>query len=110
MAQLVSDMLTPSGVDVEVCALGEDLFKSPNLRAFTALILDLSLPDTDGFDMMDKLSSEASGMEVVLMSGHDLPVVRAAKIYGNGVGLQMRGALTKPFARDELLIALGLPQ
>jgi hypothetical protein len=43
------------------------------------------------------------------MSGHDLAVVRAAKIYGNGIGLQMRGALTKPFTKYELFKALGLP-
>jgi hypothetical protein len=42
------------------------------------------------------------------MSGHQLATVRAAQIYGNGVGLKMRGALTKPFSRDALLVTLGL--
>lgn len=109
MAQLVGDMLMSGGAEVEVFMRGADLFKSTNLLAFTAIVLDLSLPDTDGFDLMDRLAAEARGMSVVLMSGHDLPVLRAARLYGNGLGLQVRGALTKPFARDELLIALGVP-
>jgi CheY-like chemotaxis protein len=82
--------------------------KSPNLQWFKAVILDLSLPDIDGFELMNTLAADAEGMPMVLMSGHDLAVVRAAKIYGNGLGLRVRGALTKPFTRDQLFAALGL--
>jgi two-component system OmpR family response regulator len=109
MAQLVSDMLASGGADVEVFTLGTDLLKNRDLLKFKAIILDLSLPDIEGFDLMDELASRNSGLSVVLMSGHDLAVVRAAKIYGNGIGLQMRGALTKPFTKYELFKALGLP-
>ena len=109
MAELVSDMLTSGGVDFEVFALGKDLFKRSNLHEFQAIILDLSLPDIDGFDLMERLAAEISGMSMVLMSGHDLSVVRAAKIFGNGIGLRVRGAITKPFTQAELFAALGLP-
>jgi CheY-like chemotaxis protein len=108
MAELVSDMLASSGVEVEVFMLGTGLLKSANLHQFKAIVLDLSLPDIDGFDLMDNLAEHAAGMSVVLMSGHDLATVRAAKIYGNGIGLKMRGALTKPFTKVELFAALGL--
>jgi FixJ family two-component response regulator len=70
--------------------------------------LDLSLPDVDGFELMDQLAAQRVGMSLVLMSGHSLATVRAAKIYGNGIGLKVRGALTKPFSRTELFAALGL--
>ena len=108
MAELVSDMLSSADVDVEVFPLGSALLKSPNLQWFKAIILDLTLPDIDGFELMNTLAADAEGMPMVLMSGHDLAVVRAAKIYGNGLGLRVRGALTKPFTRDELFTALGL--
>jgi FixJ family two-component response regulator len=108
MAELVCDMLAALGVDVELFSLGKDLFKSKNFLKFKIVILDLSLPDIDGFDMMERLASECIGMSLVLISGHDLGVVRAAKIYGNGLGLRVRGALTKPFAREQLFAALGL--
>ena len=108
MAELVRDMLSSAGVAVEVFALGAELLQCAHLRAFKAILLDLSLPDIDGFDLMDKLAEDSIGMSVVLMSGHDLATLRGAKLYGNGIGLNMRGALTKPFTRDELLAALGL--
>ena len=108
MAQLVSDMLISAGADVEVFALGAELLKCAHLLQFKAIVLDLSLPDIDGFDLMDHLAEDTIGMSVVLMSGHGLSTVRAAKIYGNGIGLAMRGALTKPFTKDELFAALGL--
>jgi DNA-binding response OmpR family regulator len=108
MAELVSDMLSSGGVNFEVFHRGSDFLKSANLKEFTAVILDLSLPDIDGFDLMERLATEAGGMPMVLMSGHDLAVLRAAKIYGNGIGLNVRGVLTKPFTREELFISLGL--
>jgi FixJ family two-component response regulator len=108
MSELVCDMLASLGVDVEAFSLGNKLFKSPNLAKFSVVILDLSLPDIDGFDMMERLAVESMGMPIVLISGHDLSVVRAAKIYGNGLGLRVRGALTKPFTKEELSVALGL--
>jgi two-component system OmpR family response regulator len=109
MAELVSDMLLSVGADVEVFHLGADLFKRANLQQFSAIVLDLSLPDMDGFEIMDQLATDSHAISILLMSGHDLAVVRAAKIYGNGLGLNVRGTLTKPFSRDELLTALGLP-
>jgi len=108
MAELVSDMLGGADVDVEVFSLGSRFLKSPNLTRFTAIILDLSLPDIDGFELMERLATEAPGMSMVLMSGHDLVVLRTAKILGNGLGLRVRGALAKPFTRDQLFAALGL--
>jgi FixJ family two-component response regulator len=108
MADLVCDMLSTFGVEAEVFSLGNDFLKSQNLSKYKIVILDLSLPDIDGFDIMEKLASEFIGMSLVLISGHDLAVVRAAKVLGNGLGLRVRGALTKPFTRDELSLALGL--
>jgi FixJ family two-component response regulator len=110
MAQLVSDMLSSGGVDVELFMLGADLLKHSDLCKFKSIILDLSLPDIDGFELMDVLAAQSPGMSIVLMSGHALATVRAAKIYGNGIGLNVRSALTKPFTSDELFAALGLPR
>jgi CheY-like chemotaxis protein len=108
MAQLVGDMLTSGGVDVEVFSLGSDFLKRQRHKNFKAFILDLSLPDIDGFEVMDKLADDFIGISIVLMTGHDLAVLRAAKIYGNGLGLKIRGTLTKPFSREQLFSALGL--
>jgi FixJ family two-component response regulator len=72
MAELVSEMLTSAGsdVEVEVFSLGQHLLKSKNLKNFKAVIMDLSLPDIDGFDLMEQLAVDNKGLAVVLMSGH----------------------------------------
>jgi DNA-binding response OmpR family regulator len=108
VAQLVGDMLASAAVDVTAFDCGADLLRSASLLKFKTIILDLSLPDIDGFDLMDRLTVQAVGISLVLMSGRDLSILRAAKIYGNGIGLNVRSALTKPFSKDELFAALGL--
>jgi FixJ family two-component response regulator len=112
MSQLVSDMLTSVDVnvdvDVEVFLLGTDFLQSLNLLKFKTIILDLSLPDIDGFEIMDRLAAEAIGISVLLISGHKSATIDAARIYGRGIGLNMLGALSKPFTRNELFSGLGL--
>lgn len=109
MAELVADMLSTSDVDVEVFPLAADFFKSSNLPNFKAIVLDLSLPDMEGFEVMDKLASIGTSSSILVMSGHDHAIVAASKIYGRGIGLKMQAALTKPFTRTELLAALDWP-
>ncbi len=110
MSQLVSDMLTSVdvNVDVDVFLLGTDFLQSLNLLKFKTIILDLSLPDIDGFEIMDRLAAEAIGISVLLISGHKSATIDAARIYGRGIGLNMLGALSKPFTRNELFSGLGL--
>jgi hypothetical protein len=107
MAQLVSDMLGSVHVSVEVFSLGAELLQSANLLKFKSIILDLSLPDIDGFDLMDKLAQKCAGMPIVLISGHDDVILRAARIYGEARGLNMLATLGKPFTRGDLLSVLG---
>ena len=107
MAQLVSDMLGSVHVSVEVFSLGAELLQSANLLKFKSIILDLSLPDIDGFDLMDKLAQKCAGMSIVLISGHDDVILRAARIYGEARGLNMLATLGKPFTRGDLLSVLG---
>jgi FixJ family two-component response regulator len=108
MAQLVSDMLATAHVTVEVFLTGRELLKSANLLAFKGVILDLSLPDMDGFDLLGQLAEKTVGVPIVLMSGHDIATLSAAHMYGEAHGLKMLGALQKPFMRRDLLSILGL--
>lgn len=102
MAQLVSDMLLSSVVGVEVFSGGAALLRSADLPHFKAFILDLSLPDIDGFEVMDALAARKIDAPIVLMSGHDSAILLAAKIYGTAIGLDVRGTLKKPFTQQDL--------
>lgn len=108
MSRLIADMLSALNVNAEVFELGANLLQSESLRRVTALVLDLSIPDMDGFEIMDQLAIKRIGIPMVLISGHDHAVLHAAKLYGRGLGLNVRSALAKPFAGTDLLGALGL--
>ena len=110
MSQLVSDMLSAVQVSVEVFSLGAELLQSANLLKFKSIILDLSLPDIEGFDLMDKLAQKCAGMPIVLTSGHDNVILSAARVYGEARGLNMLATLGKPFTRGELFSVLGLSE
>lgn len=108
VALLIKYMLTDAHVRVEMFALGSDLLKSPNLPHFQTILLDLSLPDIDGFDLMQQLATRYIGLSILIISGHADATLRAAQMHANGVGLNVRGVLCKPFSKEDLLSLLGL--
>jgi FixJ family two-component response regulator len=109
MIKLVSLMLSNAGIRLETFMSGAELLQSSALKKFNTIILDLSIPDAEGFHIMDKLVIKNITATVLLISGHDHAILMAAKAYGEGVGLNLCGALRKPFTQQNLLAALGLP-
>ncbi|MFM2050302.1 MAG: hypothetical protein RL682_793 [Pseudomonadota bacterium] len=109
MIKLVSLMLSNADVRLETFMSGAELLKSSALKKFDTVILDLSIPDAEGFHIMDKLVVKNITAAILLISGHDHAILMAAKAYGEGVGLNLCGALRKPFTQQNLLAVLGLP-
>jgi FixJ family two-component response regulator len=109
MIKLTRLMLTNADVNLETFMSGTALLKSSALNKFNTIILDLSIPDAEGFHIMDKLVVKNITASIVLISGHDHAILMAAKAYGEGVGLNMCGALRKPFTQQNLFVTLGLP-
>ena len=107
MIKLTRLMLTNADVNLETFMSGTALLKSSALNKFNTIILDLSIPDAEGFHIMDKLVVKNITANVLLISGHDHAILMAAKAYGEGVGLNLCGALRKPFTQQNLLSVLG---
>lgn len=77
------------------------LLHDPALADCDLLVLDLSLPDMDGFEVLRRLASMHPRPAVLVLSMHEeLPYVREA------LSLGARGYLAKTGADDELLHAL----
>lgn len=108
MGALIQDMLAMQGREVALFERGLDLLTCPDLLQFQAILLDLSLPDIDGFDLMEKLAPLVPATPILLMSGHSRATVRAAELYAKGIGLSVCGYLCKPFSRGDLYLALGI--
>ena len=103
-------MLGTSPVDITLFMQGADLLKCPDLMDFASIVMDLSLPGLDGFDLLGKLSALQHKARILMVSGQSRTVLQASHLYGRGMGLNVTGLLCKPFSRDELLIALNLLQ
>lgn len=83
--------------------LGEGLrlLAHSELSACDLLVLDLSLPDVDGFELLRRVVALSPGPRVLILSMHDeLSYVREATRLG------ARGYLCKSGADDELLVAI----
>jgi DNA-binding NarL/FixJ family response regulator len=70
------------------------------------VISDISLPDTDGFELVRQISMEFPHVSVIAMSGF-MAAIPPASLHGAGIA----ATLQKPFTARQLLSALSkLPQ
>ena len=74
----------------------------------TDVVLDLQLGPTDGVEMLRALAARRSRAGIILLSGFDEKVLRAARDLGMELGLNIRHALTKPVRAPALKAALQL--
>jgi len=91
-----------AGYEVTVTSNGQDFKKSFSEWKPTVIILDLSMPDMDGLELLRWLASENCHAQLVIMSGFDARVVEAAKLVGEERGLNIRFAISKPVRVREM--------
>jgi len=90
--------LTQAGYDVDCVADGTASDKALREGAFRLLILDLGLPDFDGFEVLRRLRRHNSTLPVLILSGREKP---EDKVMGLDLGAD--DYLVKPFIIAELL-------
>src|SRR5437763_14626636 len=97
-AKSISMMLTSAGYVVDVTDLGEDGLEIGKLYDYDIIILDLMLPDIDGYEVLRRLRAARVRTPILILSGlNELD----HKIKGLGFGAD--DFLTKPFDRRELI-------
>ena len=77
------------------------------------LVLDMVMPDMDGFDLIQWLAQTTCDVPIILISGREEMYARAASKLGKTKGLCIPHVLSKPFSVVEmetaLCDALGIP-
>lgn len=73
----------------------------------TAILLDLTLPETDGVELLRALGDRKCASPILLVSGQDTRVLSTAQRLGNMFGLTMRGVLQKPVSLPDLETSLS---
>lgn len=70
------------------------------------LICDLAIPDTDGFEFLQKIAESHYTGAIIIVSGLAEAVVKAAHRVASAHGLQIIGAFAKPITGSALQTAL----
>lgn len=101
MCEFVADVGDDLGFDTHWCDNFEDFAcrYSIDLRG---IFLDLAMPGMDGIEIIRFLGDNNSAAHLVLMSGHDVHVLDAARRLALARGLNVAGVLHKPFSLEKL--------
>jgi two-component system cell cycle response regulator CtrA len=91
-------MLKSSGMVVDSTDLGEDGLEIGKIYEYDIIVLDIMLPDMDGFEVLRRLRDARITTPVLILSGLG---EAEDKVKGFGVGAD--DYLTKPFNKEELI-------
>ncbi len=97
-AKSVELVMKSEGFVVDTTDLGEDGLEAGKLHDYDIIILDLMLPDIDGYEVLRRLRAARVNTPVLILSGLSEP---DQKIKGLGSGAD--DYLTKPFDMGELV-------
>jgi two-component system cell cycle response regulator CtrA len=91
-------MLSSSGMVLDTTDMGEDALDIGKIYDYDIIVLDLMLPDIDGYEVLRRLRDARVDTPVLILSGLSEP---GDKVKGLGVGAD--DYLTKPFNKEELI-------
>lgn len=99
--ELVATALRFKGFAVTAVASGREALAEGRNGQFDLLVLDVNLPDVDGFEICRKLRADGNGVPVVFLTARDDPGDLRAGFTGGGDDY-----ITKPFSLEELVLRI----
>src|SRR5689334_16433312 len=99
-AASIEMMLRAEGFICDTTDLGEDGIEIGKLYDYDIIILDLMLPDIDGYQVLRRLRAAKVRTPILILSGLG---VQGPDIKVKGLGFGADDFLTKPFDRRELM-------
>lgn len=98
---LVSTALRFTGFPVSTAASGREAIAEARNEEFDLLILDVNLPDVDGYEICRKLRADGSKVAVIFLTARDDPSDLKTGFTAGGDDY-----LTKPFSLEELMLRI----
>jgi len=98
--ELLTDTLTRQGYRVRSAASGSEALSSVAAEVPDLILLDIRMPDMDGYEVCHHLKSDARGygMPVIFISGLDETIDKVKGFHAGGIDY-----ITKPFHLPEIL-------
>ena len=100
-AHAIKSMLESMGCTVEMAHSGSETRAKVQAQCPTVVLMDLGLPDVDGWELLDWLRSQCPEARVLAHTGR-----RPEEMISPRLGLAFDGYLQKPAARKSLLQSL----
>jgi DNA-binding response OmpR family regulator len=98
LGMLLVDYLETEGFYVKLCKDGALALKSFKTNQYDLCLLDVMLPNLDGFALAKEIRTEVKEMPIIFLSAKSL---KEDKLMGYGLGAD--DYITKPFDEEELL-------
>lgn len=98
IVELLSMSLRYAGFEVETAMNGRDAVKAAQSFRPDVVLLDVMLPDLDGFDVLRRLRGEGSKVPVLFLTAKD---ATEDKVTGLTIGAD--DYITKPFSLEEVI-------
>lgn len=108
--RLVRVVAMQMGWSVTECSNGRELMRSVDHigpGADRLIILDMMMPELDGFEVLGLLAEKAPEMPVCILTGGPDPMSAAGHMLGTARGCKIVDTLTKPFPMEAIVRLLG---
>lgn len=101
IAKSIKDYFKPNGVQCETASNYKEAIEKTGMYEYDCILLDLMLPDGDGFDILRELKHHNKTEGVIIISAKETLETRI-----EGFNLGADDYLTKPFHLSELLVRM----
>jgi two-component system response regulator GlrR len=105
--EMVCGMLQALGYQAVALESAAELALARQEHGFHALVLDLAMPDVDGFELMYQLAERQPVEPVIISSSLSNVIKDAASLVCQSLDIPVLGVLSKPFSSDELAFFLA---
>lgn len=96
-----------AGYVAKTFATGKEMLEHLDDRP-AAIVLDMTMPGLDGFEVIDALAARGYAGHLVIASGFSGDVTHMAEILARRKGLRVAGAIAKPFTAAQLRALLAV--
>jgi DNA-binding NtrC family response regulator len=100
-AELLAEVATFVGYEAEVVSDIQQFSEIYAKQSYGVMTLDISMPDSDGFEIIDELVKVNCQSKIIIISGHDEALMKSAETLAVAKGLNILTTMRKPIEVDD---------